>query len=147
LPKKIEFQLLLADLALQLGNAFARLQLAGRRPGRPHRRAAPSQIGRLRLARSTATAQGFRTAGQETIPPHLQILARKLQLTRQGAHVLARQHPVDDAELERSAENAVGRSGFGHPFSSGELSRIFRVSLLGCTPGKLTGNFSNSRLA
>jgi hypothetical protein len=105
LPKKIEIDLLLADLALQLGNAHAsRSEFRGGRSGRRLRRFAARNRNDC-LARPTATAQGLRTARSETIAPSIQILAQNLQLARQGAHVLARQHPADDRELELSTEN------------------------------------------
>src|SRR5262250_914426 len=138
--KKIQIQLLLADLALQFGNTFARrLKLRGRRLRRRLRTcAARSQTSSVGLGRPAPAAQRLGTARLETIPPSIQILARHLKLTRQGAHVLARQHPADDADLELSAEDTVGyfglRFAFGHTFSYGELSLIFRVSLLGGTP-------------
>src|SRR6202158_4469702 len=106
LPKKIQINLLLADLALLLGNARAgRLKFRGR----PFRRrlrglAARSRSGRFCLARPPATAQSLRTARQEAIAPNVQILAHKLQFAPQGAHILARQHPADHTELELSAE-------------------------------------------
>jgi hypothetical protein len=49
-----------------------------------------------------------------------------------------RKHPIDDPELERPAEDTVRRFRLGHPFSFGELSLIFRVSLSGCTPVERT---------
>src|SRR6266852_3703154 len=88
-------------------------------------------------------AQSLRTARKEAIAPSVQILAAKPQLAPEGAHVLARQNPADYSELELSAKNTGGRFGLGHPFSYRELSLIFRVSLLGCTPGKITGKFEN----
>jgi hypothetical protein len=146
--KKIEIQLLLADLALQFGNPPAgRLKLCSRRLHRRLRICACSQTGSFGLARPAPAAQRLRTASLETVPPGIQILARHLKLTRHGAHVLARQHPADDADFELPAEDTMGRFGFrfafGHTFSYGELSLIFRVSLLGRTPGKITGNFRN----
>jgi len=83
LPKKIKFDLLLADLALQLGNAPAgllkfapstrlRARLPVHTPSRP-----------LRSARSTGTAQSLRTARKEAITPDIQILgAGNLQFAR-----------------------------------------------------------------
>ncbi len=85
MPKKIKVDLLLADLALQLGNALARLlKLRGWRVWSWCLRlpAARNQTGRFGLGRPAATAQRLGTACQETIPPDVQILARKLQLTR-----------------------------------------------------------------
>jgi hypothetical protein len=67
LPKKIEIDLLLADLALQLGNPLARfLGLAWRLLRR--------RLLQLFL-RSTFAAQGFRTAGSKTRSPIIEVLA------------------------------------------------------------------------
>jgi hypothetical protein len=62
LPKKIQFQLLLADLALQLGNALVRrLKLRSRWvPGRRHL-AGRSRHNRFRLARTPWPAQRIST--------------------------------------------------------------------------------------
>jgi hypothetical protein len=107
--KKIEIKLLLADLALQFGNAFAgRLKLRGRRLRRRIRAcAARSQTACFRLRWPATAPQGFRTACLETIPPCIQIFARHLKLTRQGAYALTRLHPADDTDLELSAEDTV----------------------------------------
>jgi hypothetical protein len=110
LPKKIKFHLLLADLALQFGDARARrFKLSLRKVGRwwLRPRLVRSQVGRRSLARPTPTAQRLGTACQEAIAPNVQILARKLQLTRKRGHVLARQHPAHYADLKRPAENTV----------------------------------------
>jgi hypothetical protein len=81
LPKKIKFDLLLADLALRRGNAPVRLVQFALRTGRT-RPAAPTRSRPLRIARSTGTAQSLWTAGKEAITPDIQILAGKLQLAR-----------------------------------------------------------------
>jgi hypothetical protein len=67
--KKIEIQLLLADLALQFGNAFARrLKLRGWCLRRRQRTCATrSQTGSCGLARPTTAAQRLRTPCLETI--------------------------------------------------------------------------------
>jgi hypothetical protein len=44
-------------------------------------------------------------ARQEAVAPSVQILAGQLEFAPQGAHILARQYPADDAELELSVEN------------------------------------------
>jgi hypothetical protein len=77
LPKKIQFHLLLADLALQFGNAPAGRLEFRTRPARRHRRRRAARSRRACLARSTATAQSLRTARKEAITPSVQILAGK----------------------------------------------------------------------
>jgi hypothetical protein len=77
LPKKIEVDLLLADLAFQLGNPLARLlDLAWRLFRR-----------RLLLALlwTPFAAQRFRAAGSKTSAPIIQVLAQNLQLPRSAA--------------------------------------------------------------
>jgi hypothetical protein len=72
LPKKIQFDLLLADLAFQRRNApTRRIEFAARR-----------RSACLCLARSTGTAQSLGTARKEAIPPDVQIFAGKPQLAR-----------------------------------------------------------------
>jgi hypothetical protein len=98
LPKKIEIDLLLADLAFQFGNPLARLvNLAW-------------LIFCLRwhdlfLLRPTLAAQPFWTAGSKMRSPIIQILAQNLQLPRQRADVLACHHSAHRRKLERSAKN------------------------------------------
>ena len=110
--KKIQIQLLLADLALQFGNTFARrLKLRGRRLRRRLRTcAARSQTSSVGLGRPAPAAQRLRTAGLETIPPSIQILARHLKLTRQGAHLLARVKMRIAAGYERLAQRVEPRN-------------------------------------
>ena len=68
--KKIEVHLLLADLALQLGNALARrFKLRGRSPYRRRRICARNRAGSFGLARPAPAPQSIRAAGLETIPP------------------------------------------------------------------------------
>jgi hypothetical protein len=71
--KKIEIQLLLADLALQFGNALARrFKLRGWRVRNGLRSgAARSRTGNFGLARPASAAQRLRTACLETIPPSI----------------------------------------------------------------------------
>src|SRR5205085_5401624 len=112
LPKKIQFNLLLTDLALQLGNTIAReLKLRHRhvwylRPNAPRTR----PVG---FARSATTAQCLGATRSEPSAPKVQILARNLHFARQGSHILARQHPANDHQLEISTEDT---GCFGHQF-------------------------------
>jgi hypothetical protein len=103
LPKKIEFQLLLTDLALQFGNARARRRELPIRPAwrrcvtlRQSRRPSPR--------RPTAAVQRLRAAGKKAIAPRRYVLAAKPQLARQRTHVLTRHHPIDDRDFELAAE-------------------------------------------
>src|SRR5580658_2502180 len=134
--KKIEFDLLLADLALQFGNTPAGRRKVFARPVRRRLDHLRRRRAACRPRRPAAPAQGLRTTRQEAIAPSVQILARQLEFAPQGAHILARQKPADDAELKLSVENP-GRLGLGHMSSYGELLPISRVSLLGCTPSLL----------
>jgi len=72
LPKKIEFQLLLADLAFQFGDAPAgEIKFVGWHLERPAR----SRGGcRFALARPAQRTQGCLTAGAKQISPSVEIL-------------------------------------------------------------------------
>jgi hypothetical protein len=86
LPKKIEVDLLLADLALELGDALAgRIELAQCCRGGLRR-----ARGRYRnLARSTDASQRLGAAGAKVVAPKVEILAANLQLSRKLAHILS----------------------------------------------------------
>src|SRR5438477_3430817 len=73
LPKKIQVDLLLTDLALQLGDPP--LALARRRDRRGPRRHSP-------LARSSPLAQRRRPTGTNLVPPCIQKPAAQLQIAR-----------------------------------------------------------------
>jgi hypothetical protein len=132
LPKKIEFDLLLADLALQFGDASAgEIKLVGWHLYRPAR----SRGGRrphVALARPPQWTQGRRTAGAKLIAPSVYILPQNLELSRHQPYRLARQNTSDGRKLELSTEDTGWL--LGHVFSYGELSLISSASLLGCTP-------------
>jgi hypothetical protein len=102
LPKKIEFDLLLADLALKFGNTFWRASVASRDIARtlPH----PRRNDAIALARSTQRPQRFRSARPEQFPPRIQILAQHRQLFRKSPYLLARQNPANRLKLEFPAE-------------------------------------------
>src|SRR4029077_19075984 len=87
LPKKIEFDLLPADLTFQLGNLLARRFYVSRRLLRLRR-------DRIILSRAPLAPQSFRAARPEARPPIVQILAQDLQLPRQRAYILPRHHPA-----------------------------------------------------
>jgi hypothetical protein len=105
--KKIEVDLLLADLPLKLRDPpLRRRQRAySRAIRRPFRRLLEQPI----LARATTRAQRLRTTGTEPIPPHVEILPQNLKLTRQRADILARQHSANRRQLEFSTENTGRR--------------------------------------
>jgi len=75
LPKKIQINLLLANLAFQLGNPLASLLDLAQRLIRTR----PLDLG---LLRSTFAAQGFRAARPKTRAPIIQVLAQNPQLSR-----------------------------------------------------------------
>jgi hypothetical protein len=73
LPKKIQFHLLLADLALQLGDAFARGRNILHPPGLRLR----GKLGRpWDLPRATRRPQRFSSAAAEMRAPLVQMTAR-----------------------------------------------------------------------
>jgi hypothetical protein len=83
LPKKIEFDLLLADLALQFGNAPAN-------GTRHHSRSLRRTLGRrethrLASAWPTAATQRLSPTGSVTIPPNVEVLAQNLRFLRYHA--------------------------------------------------------------
>jgi hypothetical protein len=91
LPKKIQFHLLLTDLAFQIGDPLfclaQRIRLSRRRC-----------IRRLRLsqlARTPPPAQCRGATGTKVISPLVEILAQDLQLSPQRTHVLTRHHATN----------------------------------------------------
>jgi hypothetical protein len=90
LPKKIEFQLLLADLALQLSDAPAgEIKLVGWHLERPARSRGGCRP-RFALARPPQRTQGCRTAGAKQIAPSVEVLPQNLELSRHQLDRLAR---------------------------------------------------------
>jgi hypothetical protein len=96
LPKKIQFNLLPADLALQLADA-----LAGRR----------KILARFKLehpkslARPTGRPQRLRTPAAEMPTPAIQIPLPNPELAGQRGYALSRQHPLHRRKFELSAEH------------------------------------------
>jgi hypothetical protein len=78
LPKKIEFDLLLADLALKFGNPRWRRNVTGSNLACPFRHTRRDNAGAL--ARSTQRSQGLRPARPKQIAPRIEILAQHIQL-------------------------------------------------------------------
>jgi len=113
LLKKIEIDLLLADLPLKLRDPTLRFrQRVGRRhrfggepfaccrlftARRPHRQ-------NLGLGRSTTTAQRNRASQPKPFTPLVEILPPHPQLARQRAYVLPRKHPPNRRNLKLAAE-------------------------------------------
>jgi hypothetical protein len=92
LPKKIQFHLLLADLALQLTDAFAR----GRNIPHPHGRGHSVQLDRSwDLPWTTSRPQRFRSAAAELHAPPIQMTGRNLKFSGQLGCALPRDHPLD----------------------------------------------------
>ena len=102
MPKKIEFDLLLADLALKFGNPRRRADVASRDITRPlfHSR----HHNTIALARSTQRPERLRSARPEQLPPRIKILAQHRQLFLKSPYLLARQNPANRLKLEFPAE-------------------------------------------
>jgi hypothetical protein len=105
LPKKIQFQLLLPDLALQITNA-----LAGRRKIRnPHGF-------RHRLGGPTCRPQGLSSATAEMHAPLIQMGGRHPEFAGQGNRTLPSHHSLNRRELELAAENPALSCGHRSSF-------------------------------
>jgi hypothetical protein len=92
LPKKIEFHFLLADLALQRCDAFARRRsiLHPRRLRLRGKLDSPWD-----LPRATRRPQRFNSAAAEMRTPLVQMTARNLKLAGQLSCPLPRDYPLD----------------------------------------------------
>jgi hypothetical protein len=130
-PKKIEFNLLPADLALQLADALARACKIPRRLEIEH--AKP-------LARPTRRPQRLCATPAKVLAPLVQIPARDLELACHSRDALPRQHSSYRRELELSAEHST--LAFGHRPLLDNVS-CSSVSLLGCTPKRRTSDSSS----
>ncbi|HEV7464571.1 MAG TPA: hypothetical protein VGN85_11820, partial [Methyloceanibacter sp.] len=124
LPKKIEIDLLLADLALKLRNAPARRRKILARLNIEHPQS---------LARPTGRPQRLHAAPAEMPAPAVKIPRRNPKLAGQRRNALSRQQPLHSRNLELSAE--LTTLALGHR-SLLENCLLFRVSVLGCTPGR-----------
>jgi hypothetical protein len=102
LPKKIEFELLLADLALKFGNTLYGTNVARRDITRPLPH--PWRDSASALARSTQWPERLRSASPKQLSPGIEILAQHRQLLRKSLYPLARQNPANRLKLEFSAE-------------------------------------------
>jgi len=78
LPKKIEFDLLLADLALKFGNTLQRAGVGSRCIARPLPYLRPNDA--IALSRSTRRPKRLRSARPKRFPPRIEILAQHRQL-------------------------------------------------------------------
>jgi len=119
LPKKIEFQLLLPDLALQLANMLAR------RPNIPQR------LRRDRLSpashRSRPTSSPQHPFPVELQPPLVQMKLRDTQLGCKSLNRLPRNQPLNRGSLELRLKYTT--SSFGHQFSPSRTVPYFPVSV------------------
>jgi hypothetical protein len=116
LPKKIELQLLPADLALQLANKLAR------RPNIPQRR---------RLSRASHSSRPP-SAPQHPFPVELQppLVQMELRYTKLGSkslNRLPRNQPLNRGKLELRLKYPT--LSFGHQFSPSRTVPYFSVSL------------------
>jgi hypothetical protein len=113
-PKKIEFNLLLADLAFQFGD----LPL-----GRRHHARSVSCFARNTTHRWPASPprETRRAKPSVNVRPAIQKCPADLHLSRKVARRFPSQHPLDNLELQlRTEDTAILR----HQFSSRELSPI-----------------------
>jgi hypothetical protein len=78
LPKKIEFDLLLADLALKFGNTRRRTDVANHDITRTLLLLRGDDA--IALARSTQRPERLRSTRPEQLPPRIEILAQHRQL-------------------------------------------------------------------
>ncbi len=118
--KKIERQLLLADLPLQLGYPSPRL-LKIRRFARRLDRGSSGMMARA--------SQRLGAAGQILGSPVMKQLVHHSQFPGQGRHTLTSQQPLNGCQLHLSAE----LTSFGHQSPLRTVPYI-PVSVLGCTP-------------
>jgi hypothetical protein len=95
LPKKIQFHLLLADLAFQRADPFARRRKVVARLSIEHPKT---------LARSTRRPQRLNPTPAVMPQPPVQLAGPNLQLARKPRCRLSRHHPLYRRDLERSAE-------------------------------------------
>src|ERR1700761_3741817 len=102
LLEKIQVQLLLADLALQLGDLPARLGQTPRPRSRPSRQ---GHLARLGLGRPARTFPQSRLAAvPQRITPAVENDPVDLELAAQSCRALTRRHPFKHAQLELSTE-------------------------------------------
>jgi hypothetical protein len=133
LLKKIEFNLLLADLALQRRDAFMR---------RPEIRSPRRlRLGRkldypCDLPRATGRPQSLGTATPEMPTPIVQMATWNLKLTRQRSGSLPRQKPLHRRQLELSAELTTLTFGHRSPL---ENCPLFSCLILGVHSTRVEG--------
>jgi hypothetical protein len=114
LLKKIQFQLLLTNLALEFSDALpGQAQIAGchdRRLREHHTLSGPA-----------ACSQCARPSSAKVISPEIEQVAAELKLTSQCAHTLSGHHSPDRRELHLPARDT---GLLRHQFSSRELSLL-----------------------
>jgi hypothetical protein len=113
LPKKIQFHLLLADLALQIANAPARR----RNSLNPTRRRTISH-----LAGPTRRPQSLNATPPEMHAPLVELVRTHPKFDRQRFTTLPTQHPLHRRKLELPAENTSLHTGH---FSSPKKCSLF----------------------
>src|SRR5579872_623405 len=118
LPKKIQFNLLLADLAFQLTDALARCRKILARLKIEH--AKP-------FARPTRRPQRLGTTLAEMPTPFVQMSARNPKLARERCNALPRYHSLDRRDLELPAKCPT--LAFGHSSLLENCALFFCLSL------------------
>jgi hypothetical protein len=107
LPKKIELQLLLADLALKLLDTLARrCKIA------PHRLKVANPKA---LVRPVGRPQRFRPTPPEVLAPFIKMPGRHPKLTAQLRRALPGHHPLHNRQLELPAVDTSLSSGHRSP--------------------------------
>lgn len=127
LPKKIEIDLLLADLALQLRDPLLRsyqsvglCQRSGRHDpvGRYRSRRRPTRPTHRQgfdLGHTPAATKRTRPTQPIAISPLIKTTPKDPKLTTQRANILARTHPLKRRKLELSTENSAVLLGHQFP--------------------------------
>jgi hypothetical protein len=124
LPKKIQFQLLTADLALQITNALARCRKISR----------TIELDR-HLAGPTRRPQPLSAAAAEMHAPFVELVRAHPKFARQRSTTLPIiDHPLHRRELELSAENTSLAQGH---FPSPKKCSLFTCLTLGVHSSEL----------
>jgi hypothetical protein len=102
LPKKIELDLLLPDLALEFGDPLRRGDVVSRDFARPLPHSLCNDP--IALARPAQRPERLGSARPKQLSPGIEILAQYRQLLRKSLYLLARQNPANRLKLEFTAE-------------------------------------------
>src|SRR5882757_9633486 len=125
LPKKIEVALLLADLALQLGDALPRCQTV------VEQRAAQRRTIQLAAPRPAGATQRLQPTAPRNLLPLVHPPPVDPKICRHSRHCLASRHPAHRRPFNLCR---YVQSSFHQFLSLRETVRSFHVSLLGSTP-------------